>query len=288
MSLTKRTLAPLLLGALVGIAPAARGQEAPREPTPEERAVLALERAGATVVRDEKAPGRPVTEIHLSDPFEGAELEALRVLPRLKRLTLNRREVPDGGPAPVGLAELTDAELAPVAGLTGLEALDISGAKVTDAGLALLKRLTRLQELTLARLPITDAGLAHLRGLARLESLRLTDVPITDAGLAHLNGLPSLHDLSLSRVRVTGPGLVHLSRLPRLEWLTVHSAPVTDTGLANMKRFPRLRIVHLWETKVTGAGVSKLKEALPYTLIDVGGQGWSEVQPVEDPRSALL
>jgi hypothetical protein len=276
MSPTKtRTPSLLLLGALFAAAPPARGQGQPAQPAPEERAVRAIEIAGGHLTRDEKAPGKPVTEVSFYEPLEAEALGALRAFPHLKRLTLWKTEI-------------TDAGLAPVAGLTALESLEISSAKITDRGLALLKGLTRLQELRLVDLPITDAGLAHLKGFRRLEALELTKVPITDVGLAHLQGLTRLRELDLSGVRIEGPGLAHLSSLPRLEGLRVSSVPLTDAGLAHVKGFPRLRRLYLWETKVTGAGVEKLKEALPYTLIDFGQQGWQEVPPEGDPRSAPL
>ena len=64
-----------------------------------------------------------------------------------------------------GLALLvaTDADLAHLKGLTGLQRLYLSETDITDAGLAHLKELTGLKRLYLNRTSITDGGLRELR-----------------------------------------------------------------------------------------------------------------------------
>ena len=47
--------------------------------------------------------------------------------------------------------------------------LDLSDTKVTDAGLANLTGLVGLQLLGLSDAQVTDAGLAHLQTLARVD-----------------------------------------------------------------------------------------------------------------------
>jgi len=71
--------------------------------------------------------------------------------------------------------------------LPDLRSLDLSDSRVTDAGLAGLAALTGLEELVLiGDIGITDAGLAHLRGLARLRKLDLRSTRVTPAGVARL------------------------------------------------------------------------------------------------------
>ncbi len=97
--------------------------------------------------------------------------------------------------------------------------VDLDGAKATDADLAPIARLTRLRKLYLTGTPITDAGLVPLEDLARLEVLDLAGTKITDAGLAHLEDLPKLRLLDLSHTNVTAAGLEHLKKLDGLKEL---------------------------------------------------------------------
>ena len=51
--------------------------------------------------------------------------------------------------------------------------MSLEDASITDAGLAYLKPLAGLDELYLMRDSITDAGLANLAGLTQLKRLEL-------------------------------------------------------------------------------------------------------------------
>lgn len=64
--------------------------------------------------------------------------------------------------------------------------VDFLHADVTDAGLVHLKGLTELQSLDLMATNVSDAGLEHLRGLTRLQSLNLMATKVTDAGVKDL------------------------------------------------------------------------------------------------------
>lgn len=91
-------------------------------------------------------------------------------------------------------AQVTDAELARLKGLTGLERLYLVNTQVTDDGLTNLHGLTKLQRLYLINAQVTDAGLTHLRGLTALEHLYLVNTQVTDNGLSQLRAaLPNCH-----------------------------------------------------------------------------------------------
>ena len=64
--------------------------------------------------------------------------------------------------------------------------LDINGAQITDAGLERLKGLTALKHLVLTNTKVTDAGLEHLKGLTALERLDLNNTKVTAVGVARL------------------------------------------------------------------------------------------------------
>ena len=66
---------------------------------------------------------------------------------------------------------VTDARLEELAGMKGLQVLNLSGTQVTDAGLKELAALKGLQELHLFGTQVTDAGLKELAGLKALQVL---------------------------------------------------------------------------------------------------------------------
>ena len=108
----------------------------------------ALEALGAKIVRDDNAPGKPITQVQL--------------------------------------ANATDANLKEVAGLKNLRSLDLAGTKVTDAGLKELAGLKSLSSLNLVGTPVTDAGLKELAALKNLHILNVNETQVTDAGEAEL------------------------------------------------------------------------------------------------------
>jgi hypothetical protein len=116
---------------------------------------------------------------------------ALKALPHLRKLVLNRSGV-------------TDKELAEIAGCSQLRALVIPEAQVTDAGVAAVEKLTRLESLDLSDNPrLTDKAAAHVKTLLRLENLFLNKTGLTDKGLAELKTLEGLRDLTVAGTKVT-------------------------------------------------------------------------------------
>jgi hypothetical protein len=118
-------------------------------------------------------------------------------------------------------AAIDDGQLAHIAELTGLQALDLSDTLVTDAGLLHLLQLERLEHLWLWGTRISDAGLALLGQLVTLRLLGLGNTQVTDAGLAGLAGLRRLRILQLAGTEVSGRGLEHLHGLIELERVTL-------------------------------------------------------------------
>ena len=113
------------------------------------------------------------------------------------------------------------ADLSPIAGLQGLQTLDLSNTGVTD--LAPLAGLQGLQTLDLSWSEgVTD--LAPLAGLQGLQTLYLSSTGVTDlAPLAGLQGLQTL-DLSGCRPAVPNQLLRDLTELPRLTVLRADEA----------------------------------------------------------------
>jgi hypothetical protein len=113
--------------------------------------------------------------------------------------------------------EFTDAgldALAPIA--DKVASLDLARTKVTDAGLAKIAAMKGLQELHLENTAISDAGLDHLKGLSSLEYLNLYNTKVTDAGIAKLAGLAKLKALYVWQSGVTKAGVAALkAKLPK-------------------------------------------------------------------------
>jgi Leucine-rich repeat (LRR) protein len=165
-------------------------------------------------------------------------------------------------------ASPTDATLAHVGRLTGLQLLDVDSPSVGDAGLAHLKGLSNLSTLMLSGTQVTDAGLVHLKGLSNLSTLVLNGTKVTDAGLAHLKGLTGLSSLYLTDTQVTDSGLIHLKGLTNLSHLNLENTHITDAGLAHLKGLTKLRQLWVQNTQVSDAGVNALNQALPSLWIN--------------------
>jgi Leucine-rich repeat (LRR) protein len=116
---------------------------------------------------------------------------ALKALPNLRRLKLNRSGV-------------TDKELAEIVTLKELRVLVIPEAQITDKGAAELEKLTRLETLDLSDNPrLTDKAMSHVKTLLRLENLYLNKIGLTDKGLMELKPLEALRDMTVAGSKVT-------------------------------------------------------------------------------------
>ena len=164
----------------------------------------------------------------------------------------------------------TDADMKHLAGLTGLQQLDLSHTQVGDAGLAELKGLRALESLKLVDTQVTDAGLGHLKGLTGLRELSLWNTKITDAGLAHLKNLTGLRRLDLMCTQVTDSGLALLEGLAELQGLYLMKTQVTDLGLEHLKDLKALEYLLLDSTQITDAGLAHLQHLSTLKMLDVG------------------
>lgn len=131
---------------------------------------------------------------------------------------------------------------------------------VTDAGLAPLKGLTGLQRLNLNRTPIGDAEIEVLKGLKGLRVLYLEGTGVTDAGLESLSSLTELRWLSLSNTKVYDARFKGMAALQRLN---LNHTRISDAAIPNLKTLSGLRMLSLHDTQVTDAGLLELRAALP-------------------------
>jgi hypothetical protein len=115
---------------------------------------------------------------------------------------------------------------------------------VTDAALAQLSRLTGLQELAFGGEAGSDAGMAHLRSLTNLEVLQVYGPGFTDNGLAPVSEMDHLSTFFVSdTTSVTAGGLNHLQR----------QRPSLRLGVNGSGRVSRARLVQLRSAVGSGA-----------------------------------
>jgi Leucine-rich repeat (LRR) protein len=98
-----------------------------------DKAIERIQSLGGQIKRDEKLPGRPLTEITLrGNAFDG-NVPELRFFTNLTKLDL-------------GDTDITDAGLKEVSGLKNLKVLYLRGTKISDASVTeLRKTLPRLR-----------------------------------------------------------------------------------------------------------------------------------------------
>ena len=164
----------LLIVCLTGLAVSPLRGDEPKE----DDAVGIIKKLGGDVMRDEKAPGKPVVLV----TFASTDLDD------------------------DGLKQAAKA----MAGMKGLQTLDISGTQVTDAGLKELALLKGLRKLRISAMPLTDAGLGVLKELKDLEYLDLNATKVTDKGVKDLAALKTLKQLLLLGSEVTDKGFNEL------------------------------------------------------------------------------
>ncbi|MGH7136132.1 MAG: protein kinase domain-containing protein, partial [Pirellulales bacterium] len=171
--------------------------------------------------------------------------------------------------AKISLAQMniSDDDLAELAGIPNLEALDLEGTPITDAGLVHLSRLSHLQRLDLSGTSVTDAGLALLTSIGGLRRLFLAETAITDAGMPHLAHFTHLNRLSLSGTKMSDAGLIHLAKLRQLASLDLSYTRVSDKSLNYLRHLSALEEIDLSGTRFSSAGVRALVRLLPKTQI---------------------
>ncbi len=102
--------------------------------------------------------------------------------------------------------DVTDADLAHVAQMTGVVELNLGGTGVSDSGLEHLAGMTSLKKLYLQKTKVTSAGFAPLVNLDSLAYLNLYDTGVDDTIFPHLQNLDSLARVFLWGTQVTDEG----------------------------------------------------------------------------------
>ena len=158
-----------------------------------------------------------------------------------------------------GKIPINDADLAALAGLTGLHELDLSSTAITDAGMVHLRGLVRLRALYLTETSVSSAGLGHLRGMTDLVILGLAQTRVADLNPIALR-VDKLIWLNLAQTPMTDSGLTPLARATDLQFLFIQDTPITDAGLAHLPRTRQLYALLLDDTAITDSGIDGLPD----------------------------
>jgi hypothetical protein len=123
----------------------------------------------------------------------------------------------------------TDAYLAQLDALPGLQTLDLDRTDVTDAGIEKLAKLPNLKSVSIRGGRITDKALEHLSRIATLEDIELTGTGITKHGISHLSRLPRLRRLKLDQTDEKWRGAAVIDELRKV-------LPATDVSIGDCSR----------------------------------------------------
>jgi internalin A len=171
----------------------------------------------------------------------GRGLAELSKLPRLERLCL------------WGEKGLSDRHISYLEGLTRLKSLTLWGTSetLTDASLASIGKLTGLEELYFIRIVtrFTDGGAAQLKNLKNLRKVGFGSSQIGAEGLQHLAALPNLE--AIKSVALSTESVQALASFKKLKSLEIGmmmpprgtSVPREDlSGLACLRALEELRL----------------------------------------------
>lgn len=139
-------------------------------------------------------------------------------------------------------------DLAALAAMPKLRALNLNSTDITDDDLELVGRLVGLHDLDVSTTDITDAGVLHLRGLSGLRHLRIKETRITDVGIGHLASMRALETINVRGVDLSDVGLRMLADHPFLTMLVVSdglsTGRFTEAALADLqRRLPACEII---------------------------------------------
>jgi internalin A len=275
------------------------------------QAIREIERLGGKVKRDDKLPGRPVTEVRFRDgsDFGDDNVSLLKPLTKLTRLDLTHTDVCGTCTPDCGWKELTelkslrtlilddtkigDSGLKQIGELKNLRWLGLRGTRITDASLKELRELKNLTSLDLSSTRIGDAGLTVIREFKSLTSLDVGVTQTTDAGLKELGELKNLAALDLRSTRITGAGLEDIKELKNLASLDVGWTDITNAGLKEIGQLKSLTRLTLVMTPITDAGLKELGELKNLATLDLAqthitGAGFKDIQQLKNLASLDL
>jgi len=142
-------------------------------------------------------------------------------------------------------SSITDAQLAPIANLDGLEDLNLEGTEIGDVGIEILAhRAVALRRLNLGSTTVSDRAVSSLSQLIRLEDLNLSGTLVRAPSIKSLPR--TLRKLDLSSTGIIGTALQGGESLIGLEQLNLaYTDACEESALKSLATLPKLRILDL-------------------------------------------
>jgi beta-lactamase regulating signal transducer with metallopeptidase domain/Leucine-rich repeat (LRR) protein len=173
------------------------------------------------------------------------------------------------------LSELKPADVAPLARLSSVNTLSLSGADRLDAdsetsemqlemaplGDAIAQAAGKMKSLRILSLktPITNEGLAALAATGKLQAARLTLAEVNNHSLELVVRLPRLRQLRLDGPsKLSDRGFAPLGKLTQMIDLSLPGAGLTDACLAHLAPLTATQFLDLSGSQVTGTGLAAL------------------------------
>lgn len=151
--------------------------------------------------------------------LSGTALPLLKLLPKLRELSVGGQQRTDSG---LWSVNVSDFNLGNIADLSELKVLDLSGTGISDRGVAQLAQLKKLESLDLSRTKTTSKGVAALAGILSLRYLKLgQSTNIDDSVFIACQKLKNLEVLELQETKITFEGLKKFSSKSRLKKLYI-------------------------------------------------------------------
>jgi len=165
---------------------------------------------------------------------------------------------------------VTDAGLAHLSSIKGLEWLDLGGfPEITGIGLESIEDTDNLRTLFFDFCDrLDDDGLRAIATRSKVEFLSVFGCDkITSAGMAELARMKSLNDFRVGGKMVDDEWLRHLPAMKGLKWLTIRwPEKITDEGLRKLLAdCPNLKSLVMYGIRggITEAGIDDLKKLRP-------------------------
>jgi hypothetical protein len=155
---------------------------------------------------------------------------------------------------------LRNQDLAWVAKVEALGALDVSGTGVTDGFLEMVKGLPELAELRIGNTKLTEASGPQLGHFRNLVSLDVSSTPLLRSALMQLGSWPKLRSFAAQKARLeklSGFVTTHAG----VSTLDLTDASVGPEGLGVVSCFPAIRNIILDGAKVVDGELGPLTGA---------------------------
>lgn len=188
-----------------------------------------------------------------------------------------------------------DGALSPIARLSKLDNVSLTGPWVTDEVAATLARVNSVYSILIGGSHVTNRSLEHLARLPNLRHLQIESDLVDDEGLRFVGHMSELRNLYCSSQSITDQGLANLNSLGHLELLHLSGCPkITDGAIQSFTNRRQIEDWNLAGTKITDEGVQQILaqaeslQALTLNRTNTTDKGLAGVEQRKELRLLLV